>query len=183
MRDTILFSHVCRKHLHDHIISLRGDVWGHKTGLIRPLFIEVSIKPGKWTVIYLYVGGINIASFYNSSIGFLELLRRCGIFYFAFYLNIVTVLIVVFLVHQGSCEVLSSLCVCCQCLCTSSQSHFSNLNQTLNWWECLLDGSLLSVCFLVWTETIGHNMLKIVFSVFCLFCNQCWWIFFLYVPF
>jgi hypothetical protein len=45
MRDTILFSHVCcRKHLHDHIISLRGDVWGHKTSLIRPLFIEVSVS-------------------------------------------------------------------------------------------------------------------------------------------
>jgi hypothetical protein len=31
------------KHLHDRIISLRGEVWAHKTSLTPPLFIEVSV--------------------------------------------------------------------------------------------------------------------------------------------
>jgi len=31
------------KHFHDRIISLRGEVWAHKTGLSPPLFIEVLI--------------------------------------------------------------------------------------------------------------------------------------------
>ena len=31
------------KHFHDSIISLRGEVWAHKTGLSPPLFIEVLI--------------------------------------------------------------------------------------------------------------------------------------------
>jgi len=33
----------CGKHLHDHIISLRGKVWAHKTSLIQPLFIIVPV--------------------------------------------------------------------------------------------------------------------------------------------
>jgi hypothetical protein len=33
----------CRKHLHDCIISLRGEVWAHKTNLTLPLFIEVPV--------------------------------------------------------------------------------------------------------------------------------------------
>ena len=30
-------------HLHDHIISLKRDVWAHKTSLTQPLFIEVPV--------------------------------------------------------------------------------------------------------------------------------------------
>ena len=33
----------CRNHLHDHIISLKGEVWTHKTNLTSPLFIEVPV--------------------------------------------------------------------------------------------------------------------------------------------
>ena len=33
----------CGKHLHDRIISLRGDVWDHKISLTPPLFIEVPV--------------------------------------------------------------------------------------------------------------------------------------------
>jgi hypothetical protein len=33
----------CRKHLNDHIISLRGKTSVHKTNLILPLFIEVPV--------------------------------------------------------------------------------------------------------------------------------------------
>lgn len=33
----------CRKHLHDSIIWLRGEVWTHMTYLTPPLFIEVPV--------------------------------------------------------------------------------------------------------------------------------------------
>jgi hypothetical protein len=33
----------CRKHLHNHITSLRGGVWAHKASLTLPLFIEVPV--------------------------------------------------------------------------------------------------------------------------------------------
>jgi hypothetical protein len=34
----ILFT--CGKHLHDPLISIREEVWAHKTNLIHPLLIE-----------------------------------------------------------------------------------------------------------------------------------------------
>ena len=33
----------CGKHVHDGIISLREEVWAHKTSLIQPPLIEVSV--------------------------------------------------------------------------------------------------------------------------------------------
>ena len=33
----------CGKHVHDGIISLRGEVWAHTTSLIQPLLIEVPV--------------------------------------------------------------------------------------------------------------------------------------------
>ena len=33
----------CGKYLHDLVISLRGEVWFHKTSLTPPYFIEVSV--------------------------------------------------------------------------------------------------------------------------------------------
>jgi len=42
------------KHLHDNIISSRGEVWTNKTSLTRPLFIYwiACTKSGKWAVVY-----------------------------------------------------------------------------------------------------------------------------------
>jgi len=37
----ILLTH--KKHLHDRIIWLRGEVWAHKTSLTSQLFIEVPV--------------------------------------------------------------------------------------------------------------------------------------------
>ena len=34
----------CEKHLHDRILLLREKIWAHKTNLIPPLFIEVSVN-------------------------------------------------------------------------------------------------------------------------------------------
>ena len=40
------FTHVRKKHLHDHIISLRVNAWAHITSLIPPLFIVVPYFDG-----------------------------------------------------------------------------------------------------------------------------------------
>jgi len=39
-------------HLHIHIISLKGEVWAHKTRLPPPLFIEVHV-PSQWSCIFM----------------------------------------------------------------------------------------------------------------------------------
>jgi hypothetical protein len=39
VRGRFLITH--RKHLHEHIILLRGGIWVHKTYLTQTLFIEV----------------------------------------------------------------------------------------------------------------------------------------------
>jgi hypothetical protein len=41
------------KHLHDRIISLRGEVWAHKTSLTPPLFVEVSVLKVSVLIVYL----------------------------------------------------------------------------------------------------------------------------------
>ena len=57
------------KHLQDRIISIRRDVWVHKTSLTPPLFIEVPVLSlGKWVVMYLCVSVINFTSFYDFDI-------------------------------------------------------------------------------------------------------------------
>jgi hypothetical protein len=38
----------CEKYLYDNIISLRGKIWDHKTSLIQPHFIEVSVPRQEW---------------------------------------------------------------------------------------------------------------------------------------
>ena len=38
----------CEKYLYDNIISLRGEIWDHKTSLIQPHFIEVSVPRQEW---------------------------------------------------------------------------------------------------------------------------------------
>jgi hypothetical protein len=49
------------------VISLRGEVWAHKTSLTPPLFIEVSVLR---QVMYLCVRIIDCVSFCDFSIGF-----------------------------------------------------------------------------------------------------------------
>jgi hypothetical protein len=58
VRASILIT--CGKHLHDHIISLRWEVWAHKTTLVSPytFFLNACTKPGKWAVMYLCVRSI-----------------------------------------------------------------------------------------------------------------------------
>jgi len=43
--------HTCTNHLHNRIISLRREVWAHKTGLTPSLFIEVYV-PSHWPPIF-----------------------------------------------------------------------------------------------------------------------------------
>jgi len=59
------------KHLHDRIISLKGEVWAHKTSLA-PLFIEVPSPNKKSERLCVCILEITILSFYDISIGFLS---------------------------------------------------------------------------------------------------------------
>ena len=56
--ESLHFTHTS-KHLHDCIISPRGQFWGHKTSLIQQLIVEVRVctKAGKSEVMCLYVRG------------------------------------------------------------------------------------------------------------------------------
>jgi hypothetical protein len=47
------FTHVRKKHLHDHIISLRVNAWAHITSLIPPLFIVVHTLTGQCANLYM----------------------------------------------------------------------------------------------------------------------------------
>ena len=59
------------KQMYDSIISIRGNDWVHKTSLIPATFDWSSCtKPGKWTVMYLFIRGVE---FHWSS----ELFRQC----------------------------------------------------------------------------------------------------------
>ena len=55
----------CRKHSHDRIISLRGDVWAPTTSLTLPLFIEVSVSSQESGWSFICVIGVPSFSFYN----------------------------------------------------------------------------------------------------------------------
>ena len=39
------------KNLNNCIISINGEVWGHKTSLISQLFIETCIKEREWSCV------------------------------------------------------------------------------------------------------------------------------------
>jgi len=53
----------CGKHLHDHIISLKGDVWGHKTSLTQPRFTEVPVPSKEYDRSCIYVVGYQFCLF------------------------------------------------------------------------------------------------------------------------
>ena len=55
VRVSILLTCVKHLQLHYHIISLRGEVWAHKTTLTQPLFYwRASNKPGEWSCIQVF---------------------------------------------------------------------------------------------------------------------------------
>ena len=74
----------CRKHLHDRIISLRGEIWTNKTFNPATLYWSVCTKPGKWAFMYLCVSGIDFYVWfwncsYNVVFFFFILLQKSGI--------------------------------------------------------------------------------------------------------
>ena len=109
--ESLHFTHTS-KHLHDCIISPRGQFWGHKTSLIQQLIVEVRVctKAGMSEVMCLYVRGNDFASFYNYCI--LEMFWQCGIFSFSFFF-------LYFHLSLVSCSVLSQK---------------SNHNRKIFWW-------------------------------------------------
>ena len=61
--------------LHDHIVSLRGELWAHKASLTLPLFIEVPVQSRGKEKSYISVfRGINFPSFYDFKIEFVPTL-------------------------------------------------------------------------------------------------------------
>ena len=60
----------CGKHMHDPIIQLWGEVWAHKTSFNPTTFHWTPCSmTGKWLVMHMCAMGINLASFYDFSIG------------------------------------------------------------------------------------------------------------------
>ena len=73
---------ICRKHLHDCINSLRGEVWAHKSSLTPPLFLEVSVSSQEsgWTSIS--VSGFDFCLILRFFLLDFEMFRQCGIYLF-----------------------------------------------------------------------------------------------------
>ena len=74
------------KHLHDRIISVRGEVWAHKTILASPLFIEVHVPSQESVRSFLCVLWYRFSLFHRFWHLILEMFRQCGIFCFSFIL-------------------------------------------------------------------------------------------------
>jgi len=76
----------CGKNRHDRIISLRGEVWTHKTSLTPPLYIEVPVptEECEWSCICM-LGLSNFASIYDLSIGYWNCSDNIVFFVFHFF--------------------------------------------------------------------------------------------------
>ena len=65
------FSHIW-KHFHYGVISLTEEVWAIELVPPANFYWNACIKPGKWAVMYLCVRSVDLASFCDFSIGFLN---------------------------------------------------------------------------------------------------------------
>ena len=73
-------------HFHDRIISLRGQVWAHKTSLTPPLFIGVPVPSQKSKRSYIYALGVSIMPlFYDFYIWFWNFSDSVLFFCFFFF--------------------------------------------------------------------------------------------------
>ena len=74
----------CGKHLYDHIISLKGEVWAHKASLTQSFFIEVSVpsEENEPQLIYACVRGIDFTYIFKKF-----QLELCCIFFLNIILN------------------------------------------------------------------------------------------------
>jgi hypothetical protein len=71
------------KHLHDHIISLRVEVWTHTIGLTPSILIEVSVSLQESERSCIRVLGIWILPLSTILMFELEFFRQCGSFLFS----------------------------------------------------------------------------------------------------
>ena len=76
MRVSILLT--CGKYLHEHITSLRREIWTHFISLTPPLFIDVSVPVHESGQLCFRVLGVFILPLYFFCYWILELLRQCG---------------------------------------------------------------------------------------------------------
>ena len=83
-REGWYFTHMWETLAHDHITSLRGEVWAHRTSLIPSLYIEVPVlKPGEWRGICTCIRGIHFI--YVCTIFRLYLGTVLTVWYYYFY--------------------------------------------------------------------------------------------------
>ena len=59
------FSSLCGKHLYDHIISLRGKVWCHRTSFTTPPFTDVPVPSQNSEQTCIFVIGVSICLFFG----------------------------------------------------------------------------------------------------------------------
>ena len=75
----------CGKHLHDRIISLKGDAWDHNTSLSPPFSIEVSVSCQESMRSFIGVVRISILPFSMIVLCDVRTFRQCDILCFSFY--------------------------------------------------------------------------------------------------
>ena len=85
----------CGKNLHEHITSLRGEVWAHTTSLTPPLYIEVAAPNQESERSCIYVLGILI--FPLSTILIFDLRIDQAVWYLLFFYDFRIVLTVWYL--------------------------------------------------------------------------------------
>jgi len=81
------FTHMW-KHLHDHIISLRGGVWAHKTSLSPPLCIEVPVQRQESKQLCICVFGISILPLSTISIFYFGIVPTVIFFFICFSIKL-----------------------------------------------------------------------------------------------
>ena len=87
MRVGILLT--CGKHVHDCIISLRGEVWVHKANLIPPLLLKCLYQARKVSAFVLVCFRYRFFLFLRFWYLIWEVYRQCGTFCFSFYDHII----------------------------------------------------------------------------------------------
>ena len=94
---TLLVRVICesgykKKHFHDCIMSLAGEIWAHKAIISSPLFYwSACTKPEKWAACICVLGAYILPLFLRFTDWILELLWRGGIFSFSYYFNLLKV--------------------------------------------------------------------------------------------
>ena len=78
---------LCGEHLHESIISLRGEVWNHKTSLTPSLFIKCPYHVRKMSAHVFVCQEVDLASFYYLDFRFLNCFDNVVFYVFPFIIK------------------------------------------------------------------------------------------------